>query len=162
MMPPAPARAALPGLALAALTLLGASCRKGPLCYPVRGQLLVGNQPAEGALVVFVPAPDPGGQAPRPSATVGADGSFTLQTYDSQTRTTQTGAPPGAYVVTVLWQPEEAKDPSRERTSADLPDRLQARYADPATSPLRAEVKPGGNDLEPFRLPAAGLKAGKR
>ena len=160
MTPPATARAAF--VALAGLALLGSSCRKGPVCYPVRGQVFVGGKPAEGALVVFVPENALGLDAPRPSTSVGADGSFALRTYDSATRTVQDGAPPGRYAVTVVWQSEGARDPGGERTAEEIPDRLQGRYADPATSKLRAEVKAGPNDLEPFQLPAAGLKGPKR
>jgi hypothetical protein len=62
----------------------------------------------------------------------------------------------------VLRQPESDTDPGRDRTRPGVPDRLQGRYADPATSGLRAEINEGGNDLEPFRLSAAGQKAARR
>lgn len=171
MSPPALPRTAL--LALAVVVLLGSSCRRGPRCYSVRGQVLVGGQPATGAVVVFVPtaAPDanPGRgttarkvQArPEPTGTVGADGSFTLQTYDPVSRTTQEGAPAGQYVVTVVWLPENAREVAMTNPKEEAPDRLQGLYSDPATSKLHAEVKEGPTDVPPFQLPAVGKEVKK-
>jgi hypothetical protein len=163
MTPPASSRRVLPALALAALGLLASSCRRGPVCYPVRGQVLVDNRPAEGALVVLVPADNKDPLAPRPSGIVGADGSFMLRTYDTATQSTHDGAPPGPYVATVLWPPGGAGQPLTDKQKEELQDRLQGRYADPASSPLRGvQVKEGPNELGPFRLSAAGRKGDKR
>jgi hypothetical protein len=103
--------------------------------FPVRGQVFVGDKPAVGAFVLFVPVGEPADPIdPRPRAEVQADGSFQLSTYGDND-----GAPAGEYVVVVTWTVEDQ-------------DRLQGRYADPGRSKLRATVKEGANELQPFRL----------
>jgi hypothetical protein len=154
MMATLSSRTAYLPLALAALALLGSSCRRGPACFPVHGQMFVGNEPAAGALVVFVPTGDKDPMAPRPSATVAEDGSFVLRTYDSTSRTVQDGAPPGSYGVTVLWPPAGGKEQRSVREDGVLPDRLNGRYSDAASPQLQAEVKECPNELPAFRLPA--------
>src|SRR5437762_3526860 len=64
--------------------------------YPVRGKVLLEGKPAQGARVVF--HPDDGGDVRtiKPQATVGADGTFVVSTYNSAD-----GAPEGTYRVTV-------------------------------------------------------------
>lgn len=75
-----------------------------------------------------------------PSGVVGADGKFRLRTQQKE------GAPAGDYVVLVTWFLPDARE-------QDVPkNRLPDRYGDPAKSPLRATVKIGPNELEPFRL----------
>ena len=54
--------------------------------------------------------------------------------------------PAGAYVVLVTWYPPNARE--LENPKNKLPD-VYSRQAD---SPLRATVKAGPNELEPFRL----------
>lgn len=137
--------------ALALLALLCSSCQRGRSCYPVQGQVQVGGKPAEGALVIFVPA-DANPLALRPTGNVAADGSFTLHSYDPEQRTTYTGAPAGPYVVTVTWPDAPAQEEENAVETVEPADRLQGRYGDPATSPLRAEVKEGTNVLPPFEL----------
>ena len=47
--------------------------------FPVKGQVLVNDKPAEGAFVLFIPVNEPAeADDPRPRATVEADGSFPL------------------------------------------------------------------------------------
>jgi hypothetical protein len=111
--------------------------------FPVRGQLFVRDQPAAGAMVLFIPVnepPDP--KDPRPRAEVEKDGSFTLSTYG-----TRDGAPSGDYVVTVTWRGGVLPD-GREEPE----DKLHGRYATRAVSPLRATVKEGPNELPRFEL----------
>jgi hypothetical protein len=102
------------------------------------------DKPADGALVVFHPV---GGDddALRPSATVGADGTFTLAT-----KKPDDGAPAGNYVVAVVWY--DSKSTKSEAPVAELKNRLPEQYGDANTSPLRATVKPGPNQIDPFRL----------
>jgi len=104
--------------------------------HPVKGQVLVGNQPAAGAFVLFVPVNEPQPpQDPRPRAEVKADGSFALSTYGEED-----GAPAGEYIVTIRW------------TDPEDQDRLQGVYSDSASSKLRATVGEKQNDLPAFKL----------
>jgi hypothetical protein len=98
------------------------------------------GEPAEGATVVFHPV---GGSsdAPLPSGTVKADGSYKLRTNPHGD-----GAPAGDYIVLVTWYSPDARE--QENPKNRLPD----RYANHADSPLHVSVKPGPNELEPFRL----------
>lgn len=129
-------RDALP-IVLLLLTACGGESRK---LYPVRGSVFYLDQPAEGATVVFHPI---GGdnELPLPSGVVKADGSFTLRTPPHGE-----GAPVGDYVVLVTWYPPNARELDNPKNK--LPD----RYASQAEGLLRATVKPGPNELEPFRL----------
>src|SRR5215210_2553479 len=112
----------------------------GPKLHPVRGKVLYLEQPAEGAIVVFQPA-NSGPDSPMPSGTVGADGTFTLRTYPGGE-----GAPAGDYVVLVTWLPRNAREHENPK------NKLPGRYSIITESPLRATVKSGTNELEPFRL----------
>jgi len=104
--------------------------------HPVTGQVFVGNQPAAGAFVLFVPVNEPQPPPdPRPRAEVKADGSFALSTYGEED-----GAPAGEYVVTIRW------------TAPEDQDRLQGIYSDPASSKLRATVGETKNELPAFKL----------
>lgn len=137
---------------VAAGSLVLASCGEHrELAFPVRGQVLYHNQPAQHATVIFHPQ---GGseevQTLRPHGTVDAEGNFVLTTYDPDD-----GAPAGDYKVTVIWpgeSPEDALDAEDPEHVPSGPDRLQGRYKDPETSGLTATVTEGTNDLEPFQL----------
>src|SRR5687768_432734 len=115
----------------------------GKPVHPVRGQLFVKKAPAVGAELIFVPVDEPDEPTdPRPRAVVGEDGSFALSTHGDGD-----GAPAGEYVVVVTW-PGKVLPDGRE----EPPDKLFGRYADPRRSRLRATVKEGTNELEPFQL----------
>jgi hypothetical protein len=121
------------------LALLVASCSdSGPTLYPVSGKVLYNGQPADGAIVVLHPA-DP--KAPMPSGTAGADGSFTLRTHPHGE-----GAPAGDYSVVITWFPPNSREVENPK------NKLPARYAEPAQSGLKATVKAGPTELEPFKL----------
>lgn len=115
----------------------------GPKLYPVKGSVFYGDQPAEGATVVFQPKTQEKDAGSPPSGTVGADGSFTVRTHPHGE-----GAPPGEYTVLVTWYPENAR--SLENPKSKLP----AKYADPAQTPLKATVGSGPVELEPFKIPS--------
>src|SRR5262249_21862210 len=104
--------------------------------HPVRGQLFVAREPAEGALVVFHPL-DAAGPKLLPSARVGKDGAFTLGT-----RAPGDGAPAGAYAVAISWT---FADKRPNPVTGEVPVRLHPRYADPRLSPFRVQVKKGNN-----------------
>lgn len=128
-------------------TLVLASC-SGDSTNPVRGKVLVGGQPAVGASVVFQLENGDINSIPA-TGTCAADGTFTLMTRDKP------GARPGKYIVTVIW-PDAAKKATEQQImmglAPDAPDLLGGRYANAKTSTLRAEVKSGENNLEPFDL----------
>jgi len=130
------------GRAVLAISIFGlTSCAgDGPKLYPVRGTVLLNEQPAEGASVAFHLV---GGDsnAPMPSATVQADGKFTLRTHPHGE-----GAPASDYIVLVVWYPPSSDDTVKPKNK--LPD----RYASHAETPLRVTVNKGPNELEPFRL----------
>lgn len=134
-------------LPLMAGCFLLTSCESEPdrmAVYPVRGKLMVDDQPADGALVVFHrETPLPAGMT-NPNARVAADGSFKLTTWE-----TADGAPSGEYVVTVLW-PEPPKSPVDHPMMGT--DRLQKRYANPETSEIRIVIAEEENNLDPIRL----------
>ena len=138
------------------LVLLGvlaigiASCSKpsGPqqkVCYPVKGKLLVGEQPAVGAMVIFHPE----GSTPEewtggyPRARVGSDGSFELETYGDKD-----GAPAGEYRVLVTW----TQAGSEETEDTQMVDKLKGRYSDYSRSTAKAKVNAGPTDVGVVRL----------
>jgi hypothetical protein len=116
------------------------SCGDGPKLNPVQGTVLYLEQPAEGATVVFQPV-DSNAQSLMPTGVVGADGKFKLRTEPHGE-----GAPAGEYVVLITWYPPNARELDNAK------NKLHARYSSHNESPFRITVKPGTNELEPFRL----------
>jgi hypothetical protein len=131
----------LAALAAGACTSQGTD--RGKPVQPVRGKVFVQKVPAAGVFVLFVPVNEPANPTePRPRAEVKDDGSFTLSTYGDGD-----GAPAGEYIVVVTW-PGKVLPDGRE----EPPDKLFGRYADAQRSKLRATVKDGKNELDPFQL----------
>lgn len=140
---PAPPARALIGLALALAALLLASCagnQRKPV-YRVHGKVIVDGKPAAGATVFFYPM-EPAPDAIAPYGVTDADGSFALTTY-----TTFDGAPAGEYIITIRWP-----GPPKQSDQEQGPDRLQGRFDNPKTSPLRATVEKKANALLPFQV----------
>jgi hypothetical protein len=128
-------------VALAAAVLVPlASCGSSVKLYPVRGKVFYDGQPAEGATVVFHRKGGPA-DSPKPSGTVGADGSFALSTHPHGD-----GAPAGDYEVIITWYPPNSRGAENPK------NKLPARYTDPAQSGLKATVRDGPTELEPFQL----------
>jgi len=129
---------------MCALMSAFASCSKSSVkLHPVHGQVLFKDQPAEGAQVVFRPAQESGeGQNP-PMAygTVDKEGKFSLRTDPHGE-----GAPAGNYVVLITWYDTDPNDALKHVS------KLPAKYADQLNPVLKATVKEGNNELEPFRL----------
>jgi hypothetical protein len=122
----------------------GLSCGpSGPALHPVRGSVHFEGQPAEGATVVLEPVGG-GGDLSKPSGTVSADGTFTVTTHPHGS-----GAPAGEYAVLVTWYPPDAR-------SVDNPkNKLPAKYADPAKTPVpKVTVPAGGTEVPPIKLTA--------
>lgn len=132
---------------LAALALAFAGCAESkvqPAAHPVSGQVNYDGRPAAGVHVYLIPTSAP--MVPEipsnPHGVTGPDGRFTLTTYAAGD-----GAPEGGYQVVLLWPAETAEDEEEGE------DRLLGWY-DAVHSQLTADVKPGGNELKPFNLPA--------
>lgn len=133
------------GLLLAAVVAAGCG-RSLPSTGQVRGRVTFDGRPLEGAAVLFVPE---AGGAPGRGAT-GPDGSFTLSTFASGD-----GALIGRHRVAVvkdemtgikadaggLSGPAGPDGPKVKRL-------VPARYADPATSGLTADVAAGETAVE--------------
>jgi hypothetical protein len=140
----ASARCLLVGVATLAAAI---GCNSSPVkLYPVQGKVFYKNQPADGAQVVFQSQEEAGSgesaaQQPMAYGTVGPDGSFSLRTEPYGD-----GAAAGDYKVLISWY---AVDPRDEEGRIS---KLPAKYADPANPQLKATVKEGNNELEPFRL----------
>jgi hypothetical protein len=133
------ARLAWPGLACLLLLLSGCRSKEGTPCHPVRGKVLFRGKPAENVDVFFHPAGEADPKAPRPHGKTDASGEFQLTT-----RRLYDGAPEGEYLVTFFWaSAENVEEPD---------DRLRRRYQNPRASRWRVKVKPGDNEIEPFRL----------
>jgi hypothetical protein len=141
---PFPRGSELPWIGLAA-GLLGLSIEHGGggrPTFPVRGWVLVGDEPAVGATVEFHPLC--GGRwiaGDRPRARVQDDGSFELGI-----RCDWDGAPAGEYAVTVEWCPPLQAGGE----SVAGPSLVPAPYTRRGTTPLRAIVNEGTNVLAPF------------
>ena len=122
-------------LGVAVFTLSG-----GPPCpvHPAAGIARTGKTPLVGAQIRLHPRGMTLPDDAVPTATVQADGTFTLTTF-----TKGDGAPAGDYVATVQWF-RVAKDGSVGGNS------LPKRYASPTTSPLTVTIREGANTLPPF------------
>ncbi len=131
-------------LLLLIATLVGCSSKKvegRKEVFPVRGKLLVDNQPAPGAMLVLHPL-NTAAEAERPFGKVGADGSYELTTYEGKD-----GAPAGDYIVTAQWQISADKE-----APGPWPNALPPIYSDPKQSDLKVTIAPGVNELQPFSL----------
>ena len=133
-----------------------AGCGDGRVkTYPAAGQILVDGKPADGAMVVFCPAPDSGEiERLRPWAKTDSTGSFQLATF-----VRGDGAPVGTYQVTVQWPKAIGRqgklpkaDRDDDRGGSGQRDVLKGRYARPEKSGLTAVIKRGNNELSPIEL----------
>ncbi len=129
---------------VAFMALLTCSCSSRPTVHPTSGTVTFQGKPAVKAIVILRPETTEPSTPPIPHGEVGPDGAFHIGTYaDSD------GAPAGNYTVTITW-PETRKDPVTHDDVTE--DRLQGRYRDPAKSTWQVTIKPGDNELPPFRL----------
>jgi len=136
--------------ASAAVVLASCNSPSGPakkVCYPVKGQVFAGSQPAAGAMVILHPDGSTPDEWPDgfPRAQVRADGSFEVGTY-----TDNDGAPAGQYTVLITWTQGAGTEDSED---TQMIDRLKGRYSDPTTSKLKATVSSGPTEIPPIRLP---------
>ena len=142
----------LVGLILLTL-VVGCVDRPGPdmkPVVPVHGRVLVKDQPAVGAVVMFHPLPLEVGRFDtiRSRGTADADGRFQLTTYN-----TNDGAPEGKYAVTVYWPGKRTSRPDPNDENSDLPpDQLGLRYNDPAKTSLNVIVQGPATQLKTMEL----------
>jgi hypothetical protein len=140
-----------------ALGLLALSCsseKKLPELYPVHGKVLFKDKPAEGVGLTFHPQME---TDLRPGAISEADGSFTVTTDGSP------GAPAGDYTVTMYWSSDKSQPNGNKagevsisismgKSAVDPVDKLKGKFSNRATSPFKAKVEKGNNELPPFKL----------
>jgi hypothetical protein len=152
-------------VAAAVMCVCGASCGgTAEGLYPVRGKVLMGGEPASGAVVVFQKEGAAGGgdgEPLVPTAVCGPDGSFALESAGKGP-----GAPAGTYKVLVTWRTgpagsappagkagRKANREKPDKSESLPPDRLKGRYSNPGKPLIRGvEIKPQSNDLPPFEL----------
>ena len=136
-----------------------AGCGDGAGLSPVSGKVLYKGEAASGAVVYFQRHGDvdPSHKLV-PFGIVQEDGGFTLSS-DSLGN----GALPGTYTVLIEWRDGTRNGvvPVKSKGQTNLvkrsrihsgPDRLKGRYFDINKPLLKAEVKPGPNELTPFEL----------
>jgi hypothetical protein len=130
------------------------------------GKLVCDGEPAEGAILFFHRQPGDSAPAPKgavviPSATVGADGSFSVESA-----VLGRGVAPGKYHVIVQWPERDSQSSSgggkpkpakvggksvvvtkHDRVDSMPSDRLKGKYSDAANPRLSAEIKSNATDL---------------
>ncbi len=122
--------------------------------HPVSGRVLVEGEPAGGAVVIFYPqTEDLERKKFRPNAETDEEGNFQVTTYVQGD-----GAPPGDYLVSVVWNSWSKVEPSPDGMEDDetkvsqVVDRLRGRYEDPQASGISVTIERGENVLPPFEL----------
>jgi hypothetical protein len=152
--------------------LTGLACDEAPRgpvpVFPVTGHVTYRGKPVPHALVVLhapganAAAPpskpgDPGAIGPpKPLGTTDDEGKFQIHTYFGND-----GAPAGSYRATVvLAGGGETRNVMAKQIVKTSATQIPAKYADPATTDLRVEVKEGPNELEAFDLKGEPAKAG--
>jgi hypothetical protein len=129
------------GLMISGLSGCGEPTYPTATLYPVKGQVLLSDgKPLTSGQVVFVSNQDVAFLGK-----VESDGRFSIKTGASD------GAPEGEYKVRIEpeLQPGIAGR-AKKGGAAHLP--FPAKYAHDTTSGLKVTVKPGENNLEPFKL----------
>lgn len=131
-------------LLLSLVGLVGCTASK-PKTVPVSGKVMYKKDtPAAGALVVFHPTAEMEARiSGKPFAKVGADGTFTLTTYEEND-----GAPEGEYGVTIDYRVKENGPEPKFRLGGEEGSgggklAIDAKYANPQQPFLKATVKRG-------------------
>jgi hypothetical protein len=156
-MMPSPIRTALPQfLAIVAIAaaIVGCGAASGPATYPVTGTVTLDGKPVENAVVAFASA----GQAPADAKTgaalggqtrTDAEGHYTMSVVLDRGKTTRQGLPAGDYVVTVT----KMEFPGGVQSPTSPPKNvLPPKYATEQATPLKATVKPDGENKFNFPL----------
>ncbi len=130
----------IPRYAVACCLLLLAGCGEDNGLAPVRGRVLLDEQPLEGAAVMFQPEKE---GAPA-TATTDAKGEFEMATAQAK------GATLGLNKISVAKQVAvESKRKTEESEIVPMKSLTPPKYASPQTSGLTVEVKRG---MEPVEL----------
>lgn len=130
------------GLFALILPMIAIGCSEPePAVYEAHGTLTVNGVPVSNASLAFHRA-DGDSAAACPVGITDDDGAFALTTFRAND-----GAPPGEYVVTLLWH--DASKPVDECECIDPTqhDLLRGCYADAKTSELRATIRREANEL---------------
>lgn len=114
----------------------GVTTPKRKPAQPVRAKVFYQGVPPVGASVVLTSVGD-ASPAVRADGLVEADGSVRLSTYGAFD-----GVPTGTYAVTITW-----RQPYIDAQGKPGPNQIPAAYAQVATTPLKAEIQEGENDL---------------
>jgi len=139
--------------------------------HPASGLVTYQGKPVDRATVTFHPASPEAVAVPKgkegpevasPTTQTDAEGKYTMSTYLADD-----GLPAGDYKVTVVWAPqilavgtgEELSDDDKasgefgpvRRNQRDK-DKLGGKYANPATTTLKATVEPGKANVFPLEL----------
>jgi hypothetical protein len=130
----------------AALLFGALGCSRADRTYPAEFQVLSQNKPAAGATVVLHPVGTVDPAAPKPTGKVDASGVVRLSTFGEND-----GAPPGDYVVTVVWY-DVASTPE-QAVVVKGGDKLKGKYrrSDGPTAP-RVTIQKQTNQLPPLEL----------
>ncbi len=126
------------------LGLIGMACggAEGPELAPVSGTVTYKGKPVTEGIVSFQPAGPDGAPA---TGTIGADGSYSLQTGPDE------GARLGEYRVAVSARDEPDTPPDTAapplKAMPKVKSQLPLKYEDPGTSTLTRTVKSGRNAI---------------
>jgi hypothetical protein len=145
--------AAAAGLMISGLSGCGGPTYSTATLYPVKGQILLSDgKPLTSGQVVLV-----SNQGVEFHGKVGSDGRFSIKSGAGD------GAPEGEYTVRIEPEPQPGTAGRAKKGAARLP--FPAKYADDTASGLKVTVKPGENNLEPFKLvpgPSAARSASRK
>lgn len=139
-------------ITFAALMLMCGCSRQEYTLAPVEGVVTKNGKPAAKVRVVFFADGDTIG--PQAIGRTDAEGRYRLGLYDGRV-----GAPVGQHRVCLIDSSGDA-GATNEIEEEQKPDKKQMKkprippeYAGPATTPLRAEVKPAENQSIDFQIP---------
>ena len=129
------------GITLFAIAIANGCSQSELPVYPVVGHVTFENEWPLGTSVVLHPLAND--SSIRPQGVVDALGNFRVTTFRDGD-----GAPPGEYIVTLVWH----KFVIDGEDYKPGPNVLPPMYAEPATSPLIVEVAEKSNEFKPFNL----------
>jgi hypothetical protein len=132
------------------LVLAGCGSAKHPPIYRVSGELFVKGEPAGGARLTLQPevVSDPKlWPMGYPSAIVQPDGKFQFTSYKEGD-----GAPEGTYKLLAKWDDSDGI-PNEDPDAPPPMQKIDPKYADPASSPWAVTVEKKANKLTRFEVP---------